>query len=316
MATSISAYAASGYPTDKTMRISVSFSVTYAGRYCTEFELRRGGRYGSLEDTAIGSTFSLSAGGSKSGLQKTFNGLDPLTDYTIIAYLCNADTGSRLNISPAYVSFTTEASPAVGENYFAKVVLNGNGGSYNGNTTWTFENWALSWDGYADIQIYYSDPGFVRPGYRLAGWSEYRNSSKPSYSANGSISIYTTSTDSRYPKTITLYAVWSSSRPENWYWRDTVSKGSTLGLTASEWNDFISRIQEFATYRGIGLSSSNLSAGYATKGYQMMASQARAVRSLIAQLNPPVSIPSDVSPGSSITAAFINGLKDSLNSIP
>ena len=80
MATSMSMSKYSGYPTKTEMRVSVSFTVTYAGKYKTYFELYD---YNTdeLVDSAFGSTFTLSAGGSKSGIYKTFTGLEPGTSY-------------------------------------------------------------------------------------------------------------------------------------------------------------------------------------------------------------------------------------------
>ena len=51
-------------------------------------------------------------------------------------------------------------------------------------------------------------------------------------------------------------------------------------------------------------------------GKPMTSTQANGARYLISQLSPPTSVPASVSSGTVITAAFINGLKNSLNSIP
>ena len=126
-----------------------------------------------------------------------------------------------------------------------------------------------------------------------------------------------------------LYFTTLPQRPDDWYWWSTVSVGSPIRhtisgsmvliqpLTANEWNAFIDRIKEFAEYKQVFLSSTYLS--NATNGVDswspMLASQANAARYLINQLSPPTSVPSQVSSGSDITAAFINGLKNSLNSI-
>jgi len=104
-------------------------------------------------------------------------------------------------------------------------------------------------------------------------------------------------------------------RPNDWYWYSTVSQGSAMGMSATEWNKFIERIQEFAEYKGVTLSTATISSAIATRGTGMKAYQANAVRSLISRLGPRTSLPDSVNPGDDITARFINGLKNSLNSI-
>lgn len=107
----------------------------------------------------------------------------------------------------------------------------------------------------------------------------------------------------------------SESRPSNWYWRSNVQKGSRLSLPAGEWNQFIDRIEEFADYKGVRLSSRYLADAYASSGSQMLASQGRAACYLIGQLSPSVAPPPPVYAGDVITAAFFLDLRSSLNSI-
>lgn len=123
---------------------------------------------------------------------------------------------------------------------------------------------------------------------------------------NGSISITTQSSGG---------GSGGSGRPNNWYWNSNVSKGSLLSLPASEWNQFINRIEEFAEYKGITLSSWYLSSASASSGGKMLASQVNAAIYLIDQLNPPTSTPYTVSPGDTITASFFLALRSALNSI-
>lgn len=120
------------------------------------------------------------------------------------------------------------------------------------------------------------------------------------------------------------------SRPSNWSWSTSgISKGSSMKyttsgstiiptpLTATEWLNFIDRIEAFYEYCGMSISSTylNRARNGVSKGSAMTTTQANAARYLINQLDPPTSVPSSVSAGSPITAAFINGLKNSLNSI-
>lgn len=103
-------------------------------------------------------------------------------------------------------------------------------------------------------------------------------------------------------------------RPASWGWESTVSKGSAIRITAAEFNRFVDRVFAFAAYKGVSLTVSP-SAYYVTKGTGMLASEVNAVRTLIASMSPSTALPTAASTGSAITAAFFNGLKNSLNSI-
>nr|DAE24645.1 MAG TPA: hypothetical protein [Myoviridae sp. ctPVE25] len=117
----------------------------------------------------------------------------------------------------------------------------------------------------------------------------------------------------------------SAERPANWYWSSTVavnaavpvtkaSDGTYLAkyLTATEWDGFISRCIAFAKYLGMSVSGSQIST---TPGTAMEASDVNAVIDLLNTMLPPVSPPAKVAAGDVISAATLNGLKNSLNSI-
>ena len=202
MATTLSISKYSGYPTETAMRISVSFSVTYAATYTTYFELYE---YDTddLIDEAWGAEYSMSANSSKSGIYKTFTGLDPDTKYYIVASLWNADTNTRLDISEPTLTFTTLSDETT---YYAKVILNGNGGKCGSYTTWTYEDSDTSSNSYCYINVAFSDPGFTRSGYILDGW--YDENVSNFYDVDDSVRIKATSTSSSNPTTVTLYADW------------------------------------------------------------------------------------------------------------
>ena len=114
-------------------------------------------------------------------------------------------------------------------------------------------------------------------------------------------------------------------RPANWEWTSTVevnaevpltleADGTYLAkyLTATEWDGFIARCIEFAKYLGMSASGSQIST---TPGTNMEASDVNAVIDLLTIMNPPTSPPAKVAAGDVISAATINGLKNSLNSI-
>lgn len=114
-------------------------------------------------------------------------------------------------------------------------------------------------------------------------------------------------------------------RPANWEWTSTVevnaevpltleADGTYLAkyLTATEWDGFIARCIEFAKYLGMSASGSQIST---TPGTNMEASDVNAVIDLLTTMDPPTSPPAKVAAGDVISAATINGLKNSLNSI-
>ena len=146
--------------------------------------------------------------------------------------------------------------------------------------------------------------------------------------SDGSGTKYTTVITTSY--NVTLYAIWKIGRPSNWSWSTTgISKGSSMAytqsgatiivkpLTATEWLAFMNRVKEFYTYKGKTVDSTywHRAVNGVESGSSMTATQANGARYLISQLSPPTSVPASVSSGTVITAAFINGLKNSLNSI-
>lgn len=108
---------------------------------------------------------------------------------------------------------------------------------------------------------------------------------------------------------------YSKPRPRDWYWSSNVERGALLYLPAREWNQFLERIEEFADYKGVSLSSRYLSNAIVSSGGRMLASQGNAAVYLIDQLDTPVSTPHTVSSGDTIRASFFLGLSGALNSI-
>lgn len=115
----------------------------------------------------------------------------------------------------------------------------------------------------------------------------------------------------------------TSTRPSNWSWSVTITANGSSGivvdnankrikiLTATEINNFRDRIDAFRAYKS--LSASGISS---VSQYQAAtASYANSLRTAILAMSPPVTLPSAVSAGGKITAAFLNGLVSSLNSI-
>lgn len=151
-------------------------------------------------------------------------------------------------------------------------------------------------------------------------WNAQSDGSGTQYSPNVTI---TTSYNTIF------YAIWKNGRPNNWSWTSAVTKGASIPftksgsiitcnpLTATEWLAFGERIKSFAAYLDVTVDSTYWyrMVNGVSSGSPMTTTQANAALYLINALNPPTAVPDRVSAGNGITAAFINGLKNSLNSI-
>ena len=216
----------------------------------------------------------------------------------------------KLITSDLYAMYSNECS----------ITYNSNGGS-GSMTKQTGTGYYNAFGTYEGAVFTIKDCSFTPPsGKRFGSWNQ---------KADGSGTTYSSSVTTSY--NITLYAIWVKARPSNWSWSTTgISKGSNMTytqsgttiivkpLTAKEWLAFMNRVKEFYTYLGKTVDSTYWSRAVngVSSGSKMTATQANGARYLINQLSPPTSVPASVSSGTVITAAFINGLKNSLNSIP
>lgn len=259
-------------------------------------------------------SFYIEPNGTYSTYEFKQTGLAPDTEYTINASLVVfandkvVATASPIKISTIYV-------PPVAEVYYAKLIINGNGGTYNGSSTLTFDDPGFNsgWEGYADVPVDYDASYFTRKGYTLLGVDTSSSRTSPRKPIKGTYYIRSKSTNKNRPDSKTLYAIWEKITIKPWKWTSNVTKGAPFGLTAKEWNDFISYIKNYASINEISLSSTYLTDAKATRGNRMLESQANAMRNLLIQIG--ASPPAKVSPNSPITAAFVNGLKDAFNNL-
>lgn len=165
--------------------------------------------------------------------------------------------------------------------------------------------------------------GIVAVSSNWAATTTYSLSRVGSYSIYGKLVNKSTGAELGYQTgTVTFDIV--APRPSNWSWTSTVSKGSAMPytksgntiyakpLTASEWNDFIDRIFEFLSYKGLTVSGGGASDFYVTRGNQMHGGELENAEPLINAMSPPTAIPTRTT---RVTAAYVNGLKNSLNSI-
>jgi len=114
------------------------------------------------------------------------------------------------------------------------------------------------------------------------------------------------------------------ARPSDWAWTTTIASGqpcySTYNsggkayiavITAVEWNDFTTRINDFRVYKEL----STYSFTTASSGGAFYASIINEARTAINDMSPPTSVPGPASSGGIVTAYILNRLKDALNSI-
>jgi len=101
------------------------------------------------------------------------------------------------------------------------------------------------------------------------------------------------------------------TRPRDWQWTSTVSAGSPIRISAAEWNNFCSRINEFRRYKSL----SNYSFTTVYSGTPISATIVNQAVSAIKGISGYGSYLYYVSPGNAITAYFFNLLKTELNAI-
>lgn len=99
------------------------------------------------------------------------------------------------------------------------------------------------------------------------------------------------------------------SRPDDWDWYSTIASGRTINLSASEWNDFCDRINEFRDYDG--LSQFSFTTVY--RGDPIEASIINEARSAISNISTSGAVPSRVNSGDPIEASIFLDLRDALN---
>ena len=238
-------------------------------------------------------------------------GWHPTSFATQPDYSPGQTVSGKLITSDLYAMYSNECS----------ITYNSNGGS-GSMTKQTGTGYYNAFGTYEGAVFTIKDCSFTPPsGKMFDSWNAKSDGSGTEYSSGGTL---TTNYN------VVFYAIWVKARPSNWAWTTTgISKGSDMNysqsgttitpkpLTAKEWLAFMNRVKEFYTYKGKTVDSTywNRAVNGVTSGSPMTATQANSARYLISQLSPPTSVPASVSSGTVITAAFINGLKNSLNSI-
>lgn len=107
------------------------------------------------------------------------------------------------------------------------------------------------------------------------------------------------------------YFTTQSARPSDWVWRSTIVSGGDIGLTASEWNDFCARINEFRAYKGLGAYSFTV----AVTGAEISASIVNEAVNAISAIPGHGTLLSQAVSGGAVSAAFFHALRDALNAV-
>lgn len=158
------------------------------------------------------------------------------------------------------------------------------------------------------------------------GQGSYSTNSFRSFSVDGSgnnfvqdawyymrVTVYDNETP--YPNTTVreVRIQYKTGRPSEWSWHTNKVRGNPISLTATEWNSFCVKINQFRVYKSL----SNYSFSTAYSGSPITASIVNEARSAILAMSPPTSVPTSATAGvTEITASHFNTLSSSLNSIP
>lgn len=184
--------------------------------------------------------------------------------YSMYGELVNRTSGVYLGYKSGTISVKVQATQ---KTYYAKVILNGNGGKYSGVETITYTNNGTSTGSSAYVYVNYSDPGFVRDGYELIGFSTSKTATSAQYDPNDSVLITAKSTSSSSPTTVTLYAVWAV-KPKTYYAKlvlngngGTYSGESTISYAGNP-------KESTASYATISVTYSD--PGFTRKGYNLL----------------------------------------------
>lgn len=171
--------------------------------------------------------------------------------------------------------------------------------TYKDGSLYTSNSYSIPSGSYINPSDYTSAPSGYHLDYVSAGGTTY---------ASLNVNIRITSTTYVY-----VYYVADKVRPLDWSWTTTVAQGSEIKLTAAEWNNFTSRINEFREYADL----SSYTFTKAVSGVTVIeATICNEAYTAIDAITGHGTLPTKLVSGGSLYASFFNGLKNALNAIP
>ena len=185
--------------------------------------------------------------------------------------------------------------------------------SGTGYTTYTFSG-TRSFTVLGGKNLYIYDIVKFQSGYDLP-WTfniTGTTSSSSSIETSGTTSVVNNNVYPTSNCAIQITATAIGARPNNWSWDSTIESGSAIAITAVEWNNFCTRINEFREY--VGLSSYSFTT--VRSGTTISATIVNQARTAISAISGHGILPSAAVSGGAITASFFNTLVSALNSIP
>lgn len=102
------------------------------------------------------------------------------------------------------------------------------------------------------------------------------------------------------------------SGPSPWNWTSTIAQNYSIGITAQEWNNFTSKINEFRQYKGLSDYSFTTAIKNTTP---ISANICNEAWDAINSISGHGTMPNKLITNGPIYASFFNGLKDALNTI-
>lgn len=187
--------------------------------------------------------------------------------------------------------------------------------------SWTISGLSSDWnkDNYqsAYVQIYHTSSGsYVGSGSPVYPPSTGKNRSVSGSYSGGSLIEGETYTVRGYAVTNAAYSAGSTtvtmkmSRPSDFTSFGSLSKGDSI-ISASLWESFTSRINQFRRYKGLNTTSFTA----VRSGIVFTAGMFNEARAGINSMNPPISVPSSQSSGNEVYVSLFHSLQNSLNSI-
>lgn len=256
-------------------------------------------RQGGLNGTLINYKYVTSPTAS-------FTGLTEYTDYTVTVSAMNANGTGNYN----YASAKTIDSVAP---IFNTTSIDGSGRIQVAFSAYDNSSGMRSYNTYY-VEI--SNPNGTTYGNGAYQTTTYRTFTSDAYGSefihDATYSVRVTAYDEfGNARATTISVIYKKVRPSDWSWTYAKVSGSTLTLSASEWNGFCNRINLFRQYKSL----SNYSFTTVVSGQDITATIINQATSAISLMSPPTSPPSLTSAGVEISAVRFTLLRDSLNSI-